>query len=213
MRATIGSFLVVFLALGLRADGPNPPQGGASGSQPSPEPTKLDAIQKQLKDIAVAMEALQSGIKLGETNNRLKVVENEILNLKDSLARLESSLNAIKTEERRSYYNPAPITPVPNTDTPKTQVTLKPNPDNHVHGGTVGTLKLVNSSVFPGTVYLNGVAYRVDAGQTITVPGMPTGDYNYEVAVEQMGALQLIQPKVTRKLTTAETFTVFIYPR
>lgn len=209
MRATIGSFLVVFLALGLRADGTGTPQPGASGSQPSPEPTKLDAIQKQLKDITVAIEALQAGVKLGETNNRLKVVENEILNLKDSVARLESSINSMKTEERRSYYS-APITPVPNTDTPKNQIAAKPILDNHVHGGTVGTLKLVNSSIYNATVYLNGASYRVEAGQTITVPGMPTGDFNYEVAVDGMG---IIQPKAIRKLAAAETFTLYIYPR
>lgn len=210
MRATIGSFLVVFLAFGLRADGNGSPQPGSPGSQPSAEPTKLDVIQKQLKDITVAIEALQAGVKLGETNNRLKVVENEILNLKDSLARLESSINSIKTEDRRSYYSAPPISPVPNTDTPKTQIAAKPISDNLILGGTVGTLKLVNSSVYNASVILNGVTYRVEAGQTITVPGMPTGEFNYEVAIDSMG---IIQPKVARKLAAAETFTLYIYPR
>jgi hypothetical protein len=39
---------------------------------------------------------------------------------------------------------------------------------------------------------------------------MPTGEFTYEVTAEDLG---VIQAMVSRKLSTAETFTVYIYPR
>ncbi|MFM8933248.1 MAG: hypothetical protein ACKOS8_15380, partial [Gemmataceae bacterium] len=75
---------------------------------------------------------------------------------------------------------------------------------------TVGTLKLVNSFDKKAQVLLNNTPYLVEPGQSVTIPGMPTGEFHYEVTVDAVG---LIQPKLTRQLGTAETFTIFIYPR
>ena len=123
--------------------------------------------------------------------------------------RLESAINAMKVDERRSFYG-NPITPVPATDAPKTAISAKPIVEAPKVNVTVGTLKLVNSTAKSAQVALNGQAYKVEAGQTVIIPGMPTGEFTYEVTAEDLG---VIQAMVSRKLSTAETFTVYIYPR
>ncbi len=204
MRAIWITTLALTLALGGRGQETAPPKT----AQPSPEPTKLDVIQKQLSDLTLALQALQASDKSGENSRRLTKVENEVLNLKDAIARLESALNALKTDERRSFYgNPSTGSA---TEQPKPTIAAKPATDVPVKPTTVGTLKLVNSTNKKAEVLVNSTPYTVDAGQTVTIPGMPTGEFHYEVKTNELG---VIQPKVTRQLATAETFTIFIYPR
>lgn len=204
MRALWSTPLVMMLALASRGqDTPQP-----KPAQPSAEPTKLDVIQKQLSDLTLALQALQSSDKSGENSRRLTKVENEVLNLKDAIARLESALNSLKTDERRSFYGNPPASP--STDQPKPTIATKPIIDAPVKPGTVGTLKLVNSTTKKAQVSVNNTPYSVEAGQTVTIPGMPTGEFQYEVMVDGLG---LIQPKLSRQLGTAETFTIYIYPR
>ena len=158
----------------------------------SPETVRLDAISKQLVELSAALQS-------ADAVNRLRRLENEVLNLKDSIARLESSFNSIKTDDRRSYYSS--LAPASGS-----VIAAKPVPVT----GIVGTLKLVNSFTQNATVSLNGRPYALLAGQTVTVPGMPAGDFTYEVSVEGLG---VIQPTLVRKLAASEIFTVFIYPR
>ena len=204
MRAILS--ITLLLLVGVLANGQD---GPVKPVQPSPEPTKLDVIQKQLNDLTITLQALQASEKAGENAKRLTKVENEVLNLKDAIARLESAINAMKVDERRSFYG-NPITPVPATDAPKTAISAKPIVEAPKVNVTVGTLKLVNSTTKGAQVLLNGQAYKVEAGQTVIVPGMPTGEFTYEVTAEDLG---VIQAMVSRKLSTAETFTVYIYPR
>lgn len=200
MRAILGTALVMLLTV--FAQGQEGPP--AKTAQPSAEPTKLDVIQKQLSDLTLTLQSIQATDKSGENSKRLGKVENEILNLKDAVARLESALNALKTDERRSFYN----TPAPDVSKPITAA--KPIVDPPAKPSTVGTLKLVNSTTKKAQIVLNGVPYSVEPGQTVTVPGMPTGEFNYEVSVESVG---VVQPKLFRQLGTAETFTIYVYPR
>jgi len=194
------------LTLTLVGRGQEPPQ--PKTVQPSAEPTKLDVIQKQLSELTLALQALQASDKSGENSRRLTKVENEVLNLKDAIARLESALNSLKTDERRSFYGYPPA--VASTDQPKPSTAAKPISEAPVKPTTVGTLKLVNSFDKKAQVLVNNTPYSVEPGQTVTIPGMPTGEFHYEVTVDAVG---LIQPKLTRQLGTAETFTIFIYPR
>jgi hypothetical protein len=200
MRAILGTALVMLLTVFAQGQEGAP----AKSAQPSAEPTKLDVIQKQLSDLTLTLQSIQAADKAGENSKRLGKVENEILNLKDAVARLESALNSLKTDERRSFYN----TPIPDASKPITAA--KPIVDQPARPSTVGTLKLVNSTTKKAQVMLNGVAYAVEPGQTVTVPGMPTGEFNYEVSVEGVG---VVQPKLFRQLGTAETFTIYVYPR
>jgi len=204
MRALWSTILVMMLALVSRGqDAPQP-----KPAQPSAEPTKLDVIQKQLSELTLALQALQASDKSGENSRRLTKVENEVLNLKDAIARLESAINSLKTDERRSFYGYSSVSP--STDQPKPSNAAKPISEAPVKPTTVGTLKLVNSTNKKAQVAVNNTPYTVEAGQTVTIPGMPTGEFHYEVMVDGLG---LIQSKLSRQLGTAETFTIYIYPR
>ena len=75
---------------------------------------------------------------------------------------------------------------------------------------TVGTLRLINSTGFVGTVTINGKDYTVLPSQTVLIPGMPTGEFRYEARADGFG---ILQPTVTRTLATAEMFTITLYPR
>lgn len=152
----------------------------------SPELAKIDALAKQISELAAA-------IKGAEWEIRIKKLESEVLNLKDSIVRMESLAKADET--RRSFYTP----PTPPT------IAAKP-----VVPATVGTLRLINSTGFVGTVTINGKDYTVLPSQTVLIPGMPTGEFRYEARADGFG---ILQPTVTRTLSTAEMFTITLYPR
>ena len=149
MRALWSTTLVMMLALVSR--GQDAPQ--SKPAQPSAEPTKLDVIQKQLSELTLALQALQASDKSGENSRRLTKVENEVLNLKDAIARLESAINSLKTDERRSFYGYSPV--IPSTDQPKPSNAAKPIFEAPVKPTTVGTLKLVNSTIKKAQVAVN----------------------------------------------------------
>lgn len=149
----------------------------------SPELAKIDALAKQISELAAA-------IKSAEWETRIKKLESEILNLKDSIVRVESLAKADET--RRSYYTPPTVAAKP------------------VVPATVGTLRLINSTAYVGTVTINGKDYTVLPSQTVLIPGMPTGEFRYEARADGFGVLQ---PTVSRTLSTAEMFTITLYPR
>ena len=76
MRAILS--ITLLLLVGVLANGQD---GPVKPVQPSPEPTKLDVIQKQLNDLTITLQALQASEKAGENAKRLTKVENEVLNL------------------------------------------------------------------------------------------------------------------------------------
>ena len=149
----------------------------------SPELAKIEALSKQINELAAS-------IKSAEWDARIKKLESEVLNLKDSIIRVESLAKADET--RRSFYTPPTIAAKPVVPT------------------TVGTLRLINSTGFVGTVTINGKDYTVLPSQTVLIPGMPTGDFRYEARADGFG---ILQPTVTRTLATAEMFTITLYPR
>jgi len=159
------------------------PSQSSDVKQPSTEAAKLDALAEQVKRLA-------DSIKSADWELRIKKLESEIQNLKDSNVRMETLIKSDDT--RRSYYQPPvtaakPITPMPS-----------------------GTLRLVNTTAYLGTVTINGMDYTVFPSQMVLIPGMPTGEFRYEAKVEGFG---LLQPAVSRSLSPSETFTITLYPR
>lgn len=63
----------------------------------SPELAKIEALSKQINELAAS-------IKSAEWEARIKKLESEVLNLKDSIIRVESLAKADET--RRSFYTP-----------------------------------------------------------------------------------------------------------
>lgn len=159
------------------------PAQSSDVKQSSTDSAKLDALSAQVKQLA-------DSIKSADWEARLKKLESEIQNLKDASVRMETLIKA--DEARKSYYQ-APVTAAKP---------VVPQPS--------ATLRLMNTTAFVGTVTINGKDYTVLPGQTVLIPGMPTGEFRYEAKVDGFG---LLQPAVSRTISASEMFTITLYPR
>ncbi len=161
------------------------------------EPT-LEAIQKQLLDIQISLQSL----KAQDTEVRLRKVELDLLEIKDQLTRLETTLKANAAAENRKAFsiNPPTNALAPSATGPATAAVAPPS----------GTLRLSNTSAFYASVNVNGSSYRVAPGQLYPINNVAAGEFRYEVFADGFG---MIQAPTTRTLAPNEIFTVFIYPR
>lgn len=160
------------------------------------EPT-LEAIQKQLLDIQISLQSL----KAQDTEVRLRKVELDLLEIKDQLTRLDTTLKANAAETRKAFsINPPTTAPAPSATNPATAAVAPPT----------GTLRLSNTSAFYASVNVNGSSYRVAPGQLYPINNVAAGEFRYEVFADGFG---MIQAPTTRTLAPNEIFTVFIYPR
>lgn len=159
------------------------PAQSSDVKQASTDSSKLDALSAQVKQLA-------DSIKSAEWEIRLKRLESEIQNLKDASVRMETLIKADET--RKSYYQ-APVAAAQP---------VVPQP--------TATLRLMNTTAFVGTVTINGKDYTVLPGQTVLIPGMPTGEFRYEAKVDGFG---LLQPAASRIISPSEMYTITLYPR
>lgn len=173
----------------------------AEFDQPKKTEPTLEAIQKQLLDIQISLQSL----KAQDTEVRLRKVELDLLDIKDQLTRLETTLKAnASVDTRKSFSVNPPSSPAPSGTTPGT------GPATAAVAPPSGTLRLSNTSAFYASVNVNGSSYRVAPGQLFPINNMPAGDFRYEVFADGFG---LIQAPTSRTLAPGEIFTVFIYPR
>ena len=73
-----------------------------------------------------------------------------------------------------------------------------------------GTIMLRNFSRVGGTFVVNGRAYTVMPGDTLSLERMPAGTFNYEIAADGFGVLR---PMTTRVLNAGQTFFLNIDPQ
>jgi outer membrane murein-binding lipoprotein Lpp len=148
---------------------------------------KLDAILNQMKDLRTELKkeirdaSSQATAKNQELDDRLKF-------LTDRVERLERSLDRLSATPRTSFFQPAPVPPANNA---------------------TGTILLQNTWTDMATVVLNGRAYQVPPGQTLTLPNQPGGEYTYEVLANGYGT---IRGPVTRNLDSNRTLSIYVYP-
>jgi outer membrane murein-binding lipoprotein Lpp len=127
----------------------------------------IEKIQKDIADLRKDITQLQNDMR-AESLNRNAIQEqlNEILRRLDRLAQQQES-----AYQRISRFGPPPPAP----------------------GGalsTTATIVIQNQYDAPATVFINGRAITVNPFQTIQVPGVPTGSFEYSVDVEGRGLVQ-----------------------
>jgi uncharacterized coiled-coil protein SlyX len=72
-----------------------------------------------------------------------------------------------------------------------------------------GTIRLVNRSLVPATIFINGAPHRLEAGESRDLQNQAAGVFTYSVHAEGFG---VIQSQVNRTLLTDRVFTIYINP-
>jgi hypothetical protein len=71
-----------------------------------------------------------------------------------------------------------------------------------------GIIRLQNRLSIPSTIVVEGVAYRLQPGETRDLPPQPAGPFTFEALADGFGSLQ---PRATRTLQPGQTYTIFTY--
>jgi hypothetical protein len=146
----------------------------------------LEVLSAKVKSMEKDLKTLKDHRPLAD--NRLEGIEDQLRLLGDRLDQMERRLERMPAGTRQSNFQPAPALP---GNTPS------------------GTILLQNSWTDVATVVLNGRAYQVPPGQTLSLPNQPAGAYTYEVIANGYGT---IRGPVMRNLENNGTLSVYVYP-
>jgi capsid protein len=142
----------------------------------------IEQLQKDLADLRKDLRGLRKDLTdLGVSHNMTAEQLNKIEKLLLDMARRQEA------SERVSRYGPSTGAPGATA--------------------TTGTITVQNVYSAPATVRINGQAFRVEAGQTRLIGGVPAGMFQYAVDVEGYGAVEA--PRTDTLQTTGYRITIF----
>lgn len=185
-RILCGLALALLLALQAGAD-------DSTGTKPSdvrPQPdSTLDRLGKDLAELKKQSEDATSVLKrLSDQLEKLGGLPDKVQTQADELRKLRERLEALELETARL-----------KSDAANARRSYAINPSS-----ARANLQLENTFTLPMTVYVDGIAYSLQPGETRFLE-KSAGSFTYEVPG--------VQAPVRRTLTAGETFVVRIYPR
>lgn len=166
-----------------------PISGSSLAADAPPNAKDIEQLQSEVKKLREDVQKLQEAM----TKNELRGADIQ-LKLNEILYRLDSLAKQQQTIERIAAYGPPPM---PGATIPGAALPL-----------TTATVHLVNRYPSPAQVRINGQAFTVGGFQTIQVPRVPPGTFEYSVEVDG----QMISPPHMETLPPTG-YRITIYPR
>ena len=149
-------------------------------------------LTDRLNQLSKKMETLESDVK--SNSLRGSRVAEELRDIRVELGKIRELLELLAKQQGtlriQPGYDPRSVTP----------------------GGpvpTMGTITVRNHYTAPATIAINGRTYRVEAGQTLPILGVPAGTFQYSVDVEGYG---MVEPLRNATLPPAG-YRITIFPR
>lgn len=152
-------------------------------------------VQANTRDVGVLQR------KHDSMQSEMSQVQSDIIKLQQDIARLRSQIDGQRapsdigredTLRRSSASLPLPLPPDTNT------APMTPS------RSLLGTVRLVNSYLFPVNIVVDGKAYPLGANEALNLDRLP-GAFTYEVVG--------IQGNTLRTVNAGETLTIRVYPR
>lgn len=166
-----------------------PVTGSSFAADTAPSSKDIEQLQSDVKQLRKDVQELQEAMRL----NGLRGARTEE-HLVEILRRLDRLAQQQQTIERIAGYGPPSL---PGGAVPGAAVPL-----------TTGTVILENRHPSPAQVRINGQPYTVGGFQTIQVPRVPAGPFDYSVEVDGV----MVSPPHTETLP-ATGYRIRIYPR
>lgn len=152
----------------------------------TPLPDRVNQLSKKLETLENDVKA--NSLRGNRVAEELREIRAELSRIRELLERMAQQQGTIRIQPG---YNPSSVAP-PGAPVP-----------------TMGTITVRNHYTAPATVAINGRTYRVDAGQTLPILGVPAGTFQYSVDVEGYG---MVEP--LRNATLSPTgYRITIFPR
>jgi hypothetical protein len=143
------------------------------------------------------ISCLLAGVALAAEPNRDDLILKRLEELQQSLNRLQTLDARLKELEARVKS----LEERPATPKPRPKIIEGSAPDS----SSYGEVKFINTFSRPVNVYLNGIHYRLDAGETKQC-SIPAGTFTYRIQESNQGTL-------TRSVKAEDTFTISISAR
>jgi hypothetical protein len=166
-----------------------PITGSSFAADAAPSSKDIEQLKTDVKELRESVQKLEAAMRLNELRGAR--IEEHYLEI---IRRLDRVTQQQQTIERIAAYGP-PVMPgaaIPGAPVPP----------------TTGTVILENRHPSPAQVRINGQPYTVGGFQTIQVPRVPAGPFEYSVEVDGL----LVSPPHTETLPPTG-YRIRIYPR